>query len=116
MNGNGLWMAAVIAALSEGFLHYFPWRLVFGGRDLPRPIAYVLGVLGFAVPFVGWAWWVGDVASALAFGAIVCAAGATVVGLYAFDWVLNALQERRESLQREQFLKAVVDEQSQRAQ
>src|SRR3990172_4310009 len=38
----------------EAFLHYCPWRLILGGKDLPRVIAYMLGVLGLMVPFTAW--------------------------------------------------------------
>lgn len=40
--------------LAEWLLHYVPWREFLGGRDLPRPIAYMLGVCGFAVPLSLW--------------------------------------------------------------
>ena len=108
---SGVWMACIIAALAEGFLHYFPWRLLLG-KDLPRPAAYVLGVLAFAVPYGVWLWRRAPMA-AMALAAVVAAAGAAVVGLYALDWVLDAARARKEAEAREQVIKAaVLDEQA----
>ncbi len=46
---SDLIQAALIAALIELMLHWTPWRL-FLQQDLPRPVAYMLGVLGLIGP------------------------------------------------------------------
>jgi len=103
-----VWVVCVVAALAEGFLHYFPWRLALGGRELPRPAAYVLGVLGFALPYAMWLWERGATAEMLALAAVLAAAGGAVVALYALDWALRAAWERKEALARERQLAQMV--------
>ena len=46
----------MIVVLAEAFLHYFRWRLILGGRELPRVAAYMLGVLGLMLPYSRWLW------------------------------------------------------------
>ncbi len=102
------WAVVVIAALAEGFLHYFPWRLALGGRQLPRPAAYVLGVLGFAAPYAVWLWERGEVEALWALVAALAAAGGVVVGLYGVDWALRLAWERKEAVARERQLAQMV--------
>ncbi len=99
----------VLTGLAEGFLHYFPWRQVMG-RELPRPAAYVLGVLGFAVPYGVWLVQGGLVAEAVALAEVLAVAGGVVLALYALDWVVRVAWERREALRRESELAQVAKE------
>jgi hypothetical protein len=77
-------VTALVAALLELVMHWFPWRLMLR-RDLHRTAAYVLGTLGIAVPltalFAYWGQWV----ELLALWAVVVAAGVSVLVAYAFD-------------------------------
>lgn len=84
-------LTALVTMLALGCEHYFPWRLAIG-RDLPRPAAYVLGLLAIIVPvsglFVAWAqeppvWGYGYVA---ALWAVVASGGMTVLGAY---WLVS---------------------------
>ncbi len=49
-----LWVVITLVMLSEAFLHYFPWKKLLKGRELPRVAAYTLGVLGLMLPFSAW--------------------------------------------------------------
>jgi len=90
-------IVAIIAALALAAEHYFPWRLALG-RDLPRPGAYVLGVLAMAIPlsglYVAWgfeppAW---QLAHLAALWAVVGAGGLTVLAAYGLDWTIRRVR------------------------
>lgn len=84
----------------EGFLHYFPWRLVLR-RDLPRPLAYALGTLAMMIPFTIWLidQRQGDIAGML--WLVIGAGGASVMAWYGLDWVIDLVWSVREASQRE---------------
>jgi hypothetical protein len=88
-------LACLVAALLLFVEHWFPWGLVIG-RVLPRPAAYVLGVLAMIVPLsvllVFWGEWL--VLGAL--WAVIVSGGAAVLGAYALDWLLDLRMRVRE--------------------
>ena len=88
-------LACLIAALLLFVEHWFPWRLVIG-HELPRPAAYVLGVLALMLPFSGllvhWGAW----QALIALWAVVASGGAAVLGAYALDWLLHLRIKARE--------------------
>lgn len=88
-------LACLIAALLLFVEHWFPWHLVIG-RELPRPAAYVLGVLALMLPFSGllvyWRSW----QALIAVWAVVASGGAAVLGAYALDWLLHLRVKARE--------------------
>lgn len=92
---------AVLVIFIEAFLHYFPWRLVLGGRELPRVAAYTLGVMGLLGPYAAWLVGRGMVSEAVTLAVVTVAGGAAVAGCYALDWVIRLWWERREAQERE---------------
>jgi hypothetical protein len=96
-----LWMLVTLAMLAELGLHYFPWRLLLRGRELPRVAAYVLGVLGLALPFSAYLWERGQVDVLVALWVTVASGGIVVIALYALDYGLDVVWRERESRERE---------------
>lgn len=99
----GIAIAVVVAALALLALHWLPWISLLG-RELPRPAAYIVGVLSMAMPLTGlfaaWSeWW-----AMLALWAVVVGSGLTVMGAYLFDAWLHHRQARKEAEEREQVL------------
>jgi hypothetical protein len=92
----------VLVVFIEIALHDFRWREVLLGRELPRPVAYALGVLGMMGPFTAWLLQKGETETALVLWLVIAAAGGSVLVCYAIDWVTNLLWIARESGQREQ--------------
>jgi hypothetical protein len=93
----------VVVVFVEMFLHYFPWRLIFG-KELPRLLAYGLGVLGLMVPFTVWLLEHGNNEIAIMLWMVLSAGGLAVGTLYLLDWVINLVWGKREAEQREQVL------------
>jgi len=93
--------AALIAALIEAVLHWFPWR-IFVRRDLPRPIAYMAGVLGIEGPLTWllWAW--GDLQAMAALWIVTGAAGLMVLMAYGLDWLGVKISQYQEMREREE--------------
>lgn len=104
-------MGAMIAlvALSEALLHYFPWRLILKGRDLPRLIAYMLGVLGLVGPFTAWLLEQGEWAITQALWMVVIFGGASVLALYGLDHVIGMEWKVKEGAEREQAIREGID-------
>ena len=88
-------LAALIAALIQAVEHWFPWRMVLA-RDLPRIPAYILGVLGVALPLSGLYWYWNSWNELVALWLVIVAAGATVMGTYAIDWMLDRVRQSYE--------------------
>lgn len=103
-------LAAAMAALIELVEHWFPWQMATG-KELPRPVAYTLGVLGFLIPYWGLlTWWsvqLGinpsgvepwEVARWARIGilAVVIAAGAAVWGAYGLDGIIRRTRQAKE--------------------
>jgi hypothetical protein len=85
----------------EAFLHYFPWRKILRGRDLPRLAAYVLGVLGFMVPITVWLLEQHEFVILQVLWLAILAGGTSVLALYGLDHVVELDWRSRESEQRE---------------
>lgn len=94
-------LACLTTALVLWVEHWFPWELVTG-RQLPRPAAYVLGVLGLLVPLSGLYlyWWLEPsslpLAHLIALWAVAVSGGGAVLGAYALDGVLRMRAKVRE--------------------
>lgn len=91
----------ILVVLAEMFLHYFPWRLVLRGKELPRLIAYGLGVLGLMGPFTAWLLERSHRDIAIMLWAVLSAGGLAVGALYLFDWTVNLMWRKREAEQLE---------------
>lgn len=94
-------LTAVLAMLLLWVEHWFPWQLMLG-RELPRPAAYILGVLALMLPFSGlliiWSEWL--ILAAL--WAVILAGGLSVLGAYFVDHVLiirKRVQEQTELIE-----------------
>ncbi len=111
MNNNVL---VVVVVFIEMFEHYFPWRSIFG-KELPRLLAYVLGVLGLMVPFTAWLLERGNREIAIILWVVLSAGGLAVGALYLFDWLINQVWGKREAEQRERVLMEQLDGKSQSA-
>lgn len=99
----------VLVVFIEMFLHYFPWRLILRGRELPRLVAYGLGVLGLMGPFTAWLLERGDVEVVITLWIVLPAGGLAVGALYLFDWAITQAWGKRESEQRERALMEKLD-------
>jgi hypothetical protein len=94
----------IMVVFVEMFLHYFPWRLILRGRELPRLAAYTLGVLGLMGPFTAWLIERGNGEIAMILWIVIVAGGAAVTLLYLLDWVITLAWGKRESEEREHAL------------
>ena len=92
-------LAALIAVLLQAVEHWFPWRMVLA-RDLPRIPAYILGVLGVALPLSGLYWCWGAWMELVALWVVIIAAGLSVMGAYAIDWTLDRVRQSYEHEER----------------
>lgn len=89
--------------LSEAFLHYFPWMKLLKGKDLPRPAAYVFGVLGLMVPFTVWLLVNNkEVNIVIALWKVIVAGGVIVFALYGLDRYIELEWRDLEATEREQ--------------
>lgn len=59
----------------ETSLHYFTWRLLLKGKELPRVAAYILGVAGLMVPFTAWLLENGELLIARALWLVIASGG-----------------------------------------
>jgi hypothetical protein len=97
-----LWTVIVIVVLTEGLLHYIPWRKALRGKELPRLVAYTLGLLGMMVPLTVWLLERNDMEIVQALWAVVMSAGVTVFALYGLDHYLDLIMKDIEASEREQ--------------
>jgi len=74
-----------IVMISEGLLHYFPWKMLLRGRELPRVAAYTFGVLGLMAPFTAWLWERGEMEIIRMLWMVIIAGGLMVLALYGLD-------------------------------
>lgn len=78
----------IYVVILEGLLHYIPWRKWLG-QDLPRLVAYVLGMLGMMVPLSLWLMDHGHIEIMQTVWMVVASAGMTVFALYGLDRYLD---------------------------
>ncbi len=99
-------VAALIAivVLSEAFLHYFRWKQVLLGRELPRIAAYALGVLGMMLPFTMWLVEQRYEEVVRVLWIVIVAGGLSVVVCYGIDAIVDLMWDQMQSRQREQVL------------
>ena len=90
-----------LVMISELGLHYFPWRMLLRGKELPRLAAYTLGSLGMMVPFSAWLWQSGEFEIIKALWIVVCSAGLMVFALYGLDHYLELIMKDIEATERE---------------
>lgn len=90
-----------IVMIVELGLHYFPWRMLLRGKELPRLAAYTLGSLGMMGPFTVWLWLIGEYEVIQALWMVVCAAGLMVFALYGFDHYSDLIMKDIEASERE---------------
>lgn len=82
-------VGCVLAVLMLWVQHWFPWRMVFR-CELPRLVAYVLGVLAL-VAAQSWVFW-GDNRVVCGLWVVVVSGGAAVVCAYGVDWLLRRVR------------------------
>jgi len=99
----------LVVIFIEAFLHYFRWREILSGRELPRPIAYILGVLGLIIPFSIWGWEQGNQQAVITLWIFVFAGGLSVLGCYGIDAIIDLYWGKRHAEQREEQMKKVKD-------
>ena len=105
-----------LTALSELALHYFPWRMMLGGKDLRAPWNYVVGVLAMLGPFslllVFWALFPPGKApmvwALVGLIAAVVSSGGAVIGAYWLDAFLLALRRVDELQEQAETLKGMA--------
>ncbi len=96
-----LWILIALVMLSEALLHYFPYKLLLRGRELPRVAAYTLGVIGLMVPFTAWLLYNSDIVIVQALWIAVGSGGLIVFALYGFDRYLELEMRNIEATERE---------------
>lgn len=86
-----LWMVIVMVMMAEFGLHYFPWKMLLRGRELPRLMAYTLGLLGMMGPLTAWLWDRGEVEVIQTLWTVIVSAGLMVFALYGLDHYLDLI-------------------------
>ena len=108
----------VIVVIAEALLHYFRWRMILGGKELPRVAAYTLGVLGLMLPYSRWLWLqvvVQAQDAVMVLWMVIIAGGLSVLVCYGTDAIINLAWSKRESEQRERLLQEQHDVKSKSA-
>lgn len=95
------WTLIILVMLAETCLHYFPWRMLLRGRELPRLGAYTLGLLAIMVPLSAWLYQNGEYDALGTLWKVTCAAGVTVFALYGLDHYLDLIMKDIEATERE---------------
>lgn len=91
--------------ITEALLHYFPWMKLLRGRELPRLLAYVFGVLGLMVPFTLWLLERNEITVVIIMWKLITAGGVSVVALYGLDHYIELTWRDIEASEREQVLR-----------
>ena len=86
-----LWVVIVMVMMAEFGLHYFPWKMLLRGKELPRLAAYTLGLLGMMGPLTVWLWDRNEVEVIQTLWAVTVSAGITVFALYGLDHYLDLI-------------------------
>ena len=102
-----LWALIVIVSLSEALLHYFPWRKLLRGKELPRLAAYTLGLLGMMIPLSAWLWERNEMEIIQTLWIVIITAGVVVFALYGFDHYLHLEMRNMEADEREAIARSV---------
>jgi len=96
-----LWTVIVMVMMAEFGLHYFPWRILLRGRELPRLMAYTLGLLGMMGPLSAWLWAQDELEVLKTLWAVIVSAGMMVFALYGLDHYLDLIMKDVEANERE---------------
>ena len=96
-----LWMVIVMVMMAEFGLHYFPWRVLLKGKELPRVVAYTLGTLAMMVPLTAWLWYRNETEVIGVLWTVIFTAGLMVLALYGLDRFLKLEMRDVESGERE---------------
>lgn len=86
---NNIAVLIAMVMILEACLHYFPWKMLLRGKELPRVAAYTLGVLGLMVPFTAWLWERGEMEIIRMLWMVIVAGGLMVLALYGLDHYLK---------------------------
>lgn len=95
------WILIAFVMITEAFLHYFPWRKLLKGRELPRLMAYVFGVLGLMIPFTLWLLERDEIAVVIILWKVIVAGGIIVFALYGLDRYMELEWRDMETSERE---------------
>ena len=98
-----LWTLIVMVILTEFGLHYFPWRVLCRGNELPRLAAYTLGLLGMMGPLTAWLWALGEIVVIQTLWVVIVSAGLTVFAAYGLDHYLELIMKDIEASERERY-------------
>ena len=92
-----LWTVILMVMMAEFGLHYFPWRVLLRGRELPRLAAYTLGLLGMMGPLTAWLWERGQTEVIQTLWIVIASAGLMVFVLYGLDHYLDLIMKDMEA-------------------
>lgn len=96
-----LWTLIALVMLSEALLHYFPWKKLLKGNELPRVAAYALGVLGLMIPFSAWLLEQNELEVFKILWMVILAGGLSVLSLYGLDRYIELEWRNMEATERE---------------
>lgn len=100
-----LWALIALVMMGEALLHYFPWKKLLKGNELPRVAAYALGVLGLMIPFSAWLLEQNEVGVLKILWMVIIAGGLSVLALYGLDRYIELEWRDIEANEREQALR-----------
>lgn len=86
-----LWVVIVMVMMAEFGLHYFPWKMLLRGKELPRLAAYTLGLLGMMGPLTAWLWDRNEMEVIQVLWIVIVFAGLMVFALYGLDHYLDLI-------------------------
>ena len=86
-----VWMVIVMVMMAEFGLHYFPWKMLLRGRELPRLAAYTLGLLGMMGPLTAWLMDRSEWEVIQTLWVVILSAGLMVFALYGLDHYLDLI-------------------------
>ena len=98
--------------------HFIPWAQIFGRRELPRLVAYIIGTLTIGAVYSVWLM-LRDMTTALwMYWLIAVSSGAAVSAGYLIDWMIAVRSRAHDAEQRENLLMTLregIDEQIERS-
>jgi hypothetical protein len=98
------WILISLVAALEALLHYIPWKRFLRGRELPRLVAYILGVLALMTPFSIWLIEHDQLDVFIMLWKVILAGGITVTALYGLDHYVELVWRDMEASEREQVM------------